>query len=251
MAEQADLLQQDAREGRLEKFWLPLTLGVAAPLLSGAAYLTGVAYHQAYLNAFRIPLNLLEKSTADYFLYAYMAVAESGMRLLGSGLVVIAAFIFGAYFWQSLRWVDRKTTQSSQLQWLRSRMRMNPLLRLLGNLVLVPTLVIGFSYLAFALFVLFIMPMMFGQAAGARRAAEDAEVYTLGCDKVQPGIRYCNDVFEAGNPTRIASGFIIDSSEKYVAIYESDAVRTIHVEGLRFVAVHKVKAPRRDRDGGG
>lgn len=243
MAEQAELLEQGTREGRLEKFWLPLTLGVAVPLLSGAAYLTGVAYHQAYLNAFRIPLNLLEKSTADYFLYAYMAVAESGMRLLGfSGLVAIAAFIFGAYFWQSLRWVDRKTTQSSQLQWLRSRMRTKPLLRLLGNLVLVPTLVIGFSYLAFALFVIFIMPMMFGQAAGARRAAEDASVYTLRCDKVQPGVRYCNDVFEEGNPVRIASGFIIDSSEKYIAIYESDAVRTIHVEGKRFVAVHKVAA---------
>lgn len=243
MAEQAESLEQDIRQGKLEKFWLPLTLGVAVPLFSGASYLTGVAYHQAYLNAFRIPLNLLEKSTADYFLYAYMAVAESGMRLLGfSGLVAILAFIFGAYFWQGLRWVDRRTTQSSQLQWLRSRMHTKPLLRLLGNLVLVPTLVIGFSYLAFALFVIFIMPMMFGQAAGARRAIEDATAFKLGCDKVQPGSQYCSDVFEDGSSTRIAGGFIIDSSEKYIAIYESDAVRTFHVEGKRFVAAHKVPA---------
>lgn len=237
--------ERDYVRGLFEKFLMPLALGVAIPIFSGAAYLTGVAYHQAYLNAFRIPQNLIAKSTADYFLYAYMAVAESGMKFFTlSGLAsIIVISIFAVYFFQIFRWIDRKINQSSHIEWLRSRAQSNPVFRTAGKLVIVPTLVIAFGYLALASFIAFIMPMMFGEIAGARRAAEDIAVFQQGCHKPRKDSRYCNELFENGGAAPVASGFVIDSSEKYIAIYESGTIRTYPVEGKRFVAALNISPP--------
>lgn len=234
--ETAQVPDQTRRIVSLEKIW-PLMLGIALPIFSGAAYLTGITYHQTYLNAFRIPLNLLTKTTADYFLYAYMAVTEAGLKLLGvSGLIMMVAIMLGAYLWQIFSWIDRKVMQSGHRQWVRSKVQSKPLLRFLGKAMMVPSIVLALGYIGLLFFMLFLAPMMFGHTAGAQRADDDIAIFERGCEKVRRGGPDCNEIFEDGNPVPVARGFIIDSSEKYIAIYDGGTVRTLPVEGKSFVA---------------
>lgn len=213
-------------------------LGVALPIFSGAAYLTGLAYHQTYLNAFHVPQNLMGKTAADYFVYAHMAVTEAGSKLLGiTGAILVAAFIFGGFIWEIYGWIDRKVMESSQRQWLRRKVQSKPLLRLVGRLVLIPMIVVSVFYLLLLLFIVFVAPMIFGQITGKQRAEEDIAKFKLGCDRVRQDGPYCNKIFDGASTTPIAYGFIIDSSEQYVAIYESGTVRTFPTQGKTFTAV--------------
>jgi hypothetical protein len=77
----------------VRKFLLGIALAAAIPILTGTAYLVGMAYHSAYLRTFRLP-QLLTKTTADYFLYAYEAFTSSLLKLVGSTGVVLLSMIF-------------------------------------------------------------------------------------------------------------------------------------------------------------
>jgi len=56
-------------------FWITFT-----PLFGllgySAIYLTGVVYHQIWINHFNVGTGLFEKSTTDYFIYAYVALIQ-------------------------------------------------------------------------------------------------------------------------------------------------------------------------------
>jgi hypothetical protein len=60
------------------------------------------------------------------------------------------------------------------------------------------------------------------------------ETRNLGCKKAQETYRFCSEIRDGESV--LARGFIIDSSEKYVAVYDGGTTRTFPVEGKYFVA---------------
>jgi len=217
-------------------------LASVIPIFSGAAYLTGLTYHNAYLYKFGIPENLLGKTAANYFLYAYQAVAESGLRMISiTGVAVIGLIIFAIYFWQIIGWLEQVLSQSRWMQKLHEKVRSKPKLRILGKVVIVPVIVMMSSYLFFVVFFVFLAPQIIGHQAGVHRAEEDLLKFNRGCEKNIGIPPLCNEIYDGVQP--IANGFVVESSEKYVAIYENGIVRTLPLGDKSFVAVLDVKKP--------
>lgn len=222
-----------------KKLLVPVLLSSAVPVFSGAAYLTGLNYHQTYFFKLGVPPHVIEKSASDYFHYAYMAMTESGMRLVGfTGLAIMAWIVGAVYFWQILAYVDRAVQQSRILRWLRGQVNSNQAGRLIGKVLLVPTLVVGLGYIGLALLLLVLVPPAIGQQAGLYRALEDIAVFEQGCNVRTNMLRQCVEVYE--DEKCITKGFVVESSSTFIAIYENNAVRTLPVEGKVFVTQRRL-----------
>jgi hypothetical protein len=73
---------------------LPALVG---SFLTAAAYLTGVAFQQAYLISAQVNDELFVKSSSDYFLFAFQAIPElipAGLCVWGENFDLLGA-IFG------------------------------------------------------------------------------------------------------------------------------------------------------------
>lgn len=234
MEQQSHLEERVERSSSLKKLLVPALLGSAIPVFSGAAYLTGLNYHQTYFLRLGVPPHVIEKSASDYFHYAYMATTESGMRLASlTGLAFMAWIVAAVYFWKILAYFDQVVQQSRLVRWLRRRVHSNPAGRLIGKILLVPTLVMAFGYIGVAILVIFLAPQMIGQQAGLYRALDDIALYGGGCSVPDNVLRQCVDVYDGEKC--VTRGFVLDSSPTFIAIYEDNAVRTLPVEGKVFV----------------
>lgn len=229
----------DVRSKNTNQLLLSFLLASGIPVFSGAAYLTGVSYHYAYLASFAIPEKLISKTTSDMFIYAYTAISEMGVRLMSiAGILLVLWVVAAVYLWQILNSIDVRVQRSSS--WFRWRQRLSgkPGVKFLGKLVFVPIFVSALSYIVVALFIVFLLPKMIGQQAGLQRARDDTAFFKKGCSKTVAKGYSCVNVFE--DKLLVSSGFVIDSSESYIAIYENAAVRTLPVTNKYFVANHPV-----------
>jgi hypothetical protein len=240
---ETELLQPDttpeksSQYASVRKFLVGIGLAAAIPILTGTAYLVGMAYHSAYLRAFRLP-QLLTKTTADYFLYAYEAFTSSLLRLVGSAGVVLLSMIFlWIVVWRVCNSVGRRIEVSSWSQRQRERLSVAPAARAFADTVILPFLccLLG-GYLVIGLLVALILPAYIGERAGQIRAEEDIAIFQKGCIKGSAGSKFCNEIREGDK--LVYRGFVIDGSEKYVAIYENGVARLIPVEGKHFAAVY-------------
>jgi hypothetical protein len=221
----------------VRKFLVGIAFAAAIPILTGTAYLVGIAYHSAYLRTFRLP-QLLTKTTADYFLYAYEAFTSSLLRLVGSAGVVLLSMIFlWIVLWRVCNRVGRRIEVSPWSQRQRERFSVVPAARAFADAVLLPFLccLLG-GYLVIGLLFALILPAYLGERAGKIRAEEEIAVFKKGCIKGSAGPKFCNEIHEGDK--LVYRGFVIDGSEKYVAIYENGVARLIPVEGKRFAAVY-------------
>lgn len=216
---------------------LSLLLASGIPVFSGAAYITGISYHYAYLASFGIPEKLISKTTSDIFIYAYTAISEIGISLISlTGLLVVGWIVAAVYFWQIINSAEKKIQNSQGWFRLRQRFKEKPGVKFLGRVMFVPVIVTALSYVVFTFFIVFLLPTLIGHQAGIQRARDDAASFKMGCANPDKKEYSCISVFE--DKLLIASGFVIDSSENFIAIYEGDAVRTLPVENKHFVVYH-------------
>lgn len=226
---------------RMRKFFFSIALAAAVPILTGAAYLVGYACHRAYLNSFHIPPQLIEKTTADYFLYTYFALVNSSLALLGSTNVVVLALaliVLLFVLWRAFAYLGKRIDASEWARRRRENVVPKPSVLAFADIVILPFLYVALAgYIALALLLILVLPESLGESAGRRIAERDKGAYKLGCDKGRKESRgrlYCNEIREGAE--LVSRGFIIDSSDKYVAVYEEGVIKLIPLEGKRFVA---------------
>ena len=227
--------EANAEPSKFGKLVLRVGLAGLIPLLTAAAYMAGLSYSQAYLFVFGIPSKLITKSTADYFVHAYMAMSETLLRLIGvTGLAIVGMAVFVIYMWWAVNWLERRVESSQGIQKVREQVRSRPFLRRIRDAIMVPIFAVAVGYLAFASFIVFVLPEGLGQYAGRARALKDLAVFKRGCAQTQKEGPMCNEVYDGEK--RIAYGFVIDSSEAYVAVYENGLVRTFPGSGKYFIS---------------
>lgn len=235
MPEQTQSGDERVGNGMSWKFVATFLLSSAIPLLSAAAYLIGLAYRTTYHHEFNIPSGLLAATTSDYLVYAYTALAETGIRLIGfTGLTVMSLPVVAVLTWKFFSWAERKAEESQRLRRVRANVNSSGFLKLIGYLCAILTSVAALSYLALFSYGVFLTPYILGEKAGKQRAIDDASAYELGCEKGSGGARFCIDIYH--DEKIVASGFVVDSSDKYLAVYENGTVRILPTEGMHFLS---------------
>ncbi|WP_288379312.1 hypothetical protein [uncultured Massilia sp.] len=210
------------------------------PILTGAAYLTGVAYHQSYLGAFGIPPKIIEKTTTDFFVYAHSAVTESLFIIVSSALatLVVVGFLT-SFLFQVLKHFEKKARHSGRVNQLRTDWTNRRHVKLLLELLALPAItVLIIVYMVFGLLSALIFPPSLGAATGSQRAKEDLNAFKKDCSVGADNHRYCSEIRE--NETLIACGYLIDSSPEYIAVFDEGKVRTIPAANKTFLTIDGV-----------
>lgn len=211
-----------------------IALGALIPLLTGASYLVGVAYHRAYLDVFRAPSNLINKGTADYFLFAHRALTGWMFELLKAPLFWFL-IAWAVIVWILIRGVESWSAQSLFVSGVRQRVAGYRRTVAVGKFVLIPTIIVAFAFYSFLIILfLLVMPEVIGSTMGRKDAEEDLKVMRAGCGKVADQRRYCVDFLI--KEKLVAKGFVIGASEKYVIIFENGATRTLYNDGGSFTS---------------
>jgi hypothetical protein len=233
--EQDGPAQDAAHLGKIRKFFLSMALAGFVPILTGTAYLVGVEYHRTYLDWLHVPKLLIAKTATDYFLYAHSAFASSLFAMLSStALLIFSVGMYGS-IWRGANQLVLKFEKSERAVQLQARMKGSPRAHLFSDVILLPLLFALLVYFAvIGLLFALVLPAYIGEAAGKLQAEKDLSAFNLGCKKAQGTYRFCSEIREGESV--LARGFIIDSSEKYVAVYDEGTTRTFPIEGKYFVA---------------
>ena len=210
------------------------------PILTGAAYLTGVAYHQSYLRAFGIPPKIIGKNTTDFFVYAHSAVTESLFIIVSSALATLVAVGFlTSFFFQVLKHFEKKARRSGRVNQLRTDWTSRRHVKLLLELLALPAItVLILVYIIFGLLSALVLPPAVGEATGSQRAKEDLVAFKKDCSVGAGSGRYCSEIRE--NDTLVACGYVIDGSAEYIAVFEDGKVRTIPAANKTFLTIDGV-----------
>ncbi|HZX18849.1 MAG TPA: hypothetical protein VFF22_18520 [Pseudomonas sp.] len=200
-------------------FWIAF-----APLLGllgySAIYLTGVVYHQIWVNHFSVGTGLFEKSTTDYFIYAYAAliqVCSNWLNVLTDPWIVLSTLGTVAFLVVEimlLAWLSRpnkkKTTNGAV-----SKNKKLDLLMTITALSTSITLILLALPVAANLFL--ITPAYTGYKSAQLAIEKSTSVFSLGCEKVEKRQDYCVRLMDGD--IEIAKGFVIDSSNERIALY--------------------------------
>lgn len=200
---------------------LTIALTALIPIFTGAAYITGLAYHEAYFNVFHIPATLMPIGTADNFVYAHKTITELGWSIFKNGYVVVS--IGGFIFWASFQWIlmdlfAERARQNRFIVWIKQRFSGSPRVNAVGRILLIPTIIAsGCLYLLVAVLVLLVVPVELGSAAGRMVAQDKLIEFSKDCQK-PAGKNFCNIIMESEK--QLAQGYIVGSSEKNVIVYD-------------------------------
>lgn len=205
--------------------------------LTAAAYLTGVAFHQGYLHTYKVSYGLFPKTSSEYFLYAYSAILELVPQFFSfdktTGLLIISAFCALVLIF-SLRRLGKYIDDSVAVAKIRTKVRSAKSFGLVGDLFFYPVLgVVIPLYLLFLLFFLLLAPALVGELGGERAAKREIAAQEGGCAKPKGVNAYCIDILASDK--LLARGFIVDMSEKYVAIRVDGLTKTIPIKDRDFV----------------
>lgn len=203
----------------VKTFWIIFT-----PLFGllgySAIYLVGVAYHQAWVNHFGIDSSFFEKSTTDYFIYAYVAlikICSNWLSVLTDPWIVLSTLGVAALFIieiAALAWLPRtRLFQSAGSTINKSKFLSIPLaiLAMSGGI----TLTLLLLPLVANLFL--ITPGLTGYKAAQMAIERNAPIFALGCEKPDRRQDYCVRLLDGD--IEIAKGFVIDSSNERIALY--------------------------------
>lgn len=209
-----------SNESNLAKiFWIIFT-----PLLGilgySAIYLTGVIYHQTLVANFSVGTGFFEKSTTDYFIYAYTAliqVCSNWLNVLTDPWIVLSTLGTVAFLVVEimlLAWISRPNRKKTTNGAVRKNKKLN-LLMAITTLSTSITLILLALPVAANLFL--ITPAYTGYKAAQLSIEKSTPVFSLGCEKVEKRQDYCVRLMDGD--IEIAKGFVIDSSSERIALY--------------------------------
>ncbi|WP_211468366.1 hypothetical protein [Collimonas silvisoli] len=210
-------------------------------ILTPTAYLIGVAFYQSYMRTLRVAFELYPKTSTDYFLYAFEALLEffpSGLKSAGTDIRIIAA-VFGVLVYIALMnigaaWLESWLDSSEWMKRRREKVKMSKSIGLLGDIFLMPTVVLmAIYYIPIFITLLMLIPVLVGQSAGRDVALRDKAGFEGGCTNPKDKKAFCTQVLDGGKP--VAVGFVVEASEKFVALIADGVARSIPIKDKEFV----------------
>jgi hypothetical protein len=207
-----------------------------ASIFTSTAYLVGVVFQQQYMKTLKFNYELYPKSSAEYFLYSFIAffqmfpawltAASNGFKII----VLVGAF---AFFLVLVNYLGNRLGESKWMKRRQEKLSGNAKLRILGPFLYVPALTITtIFYVPLFFAVIMVIPVAIGEIMGKKQAEEDAAHYAKGCDIDPKEGYYCTLITESGK--KVALGFIVDASSEYVAIVENGRSRSIPIKDKEF-----------------
>jgi len=213
-----------------------LSHAIVLSILTPTAYLTGVAFHQAYMQTLKINYELYPKSSADYFLYAFNALFKlvpEWLQIAGTDLRVVGVVLYVSLVIGLINKGGSLLDNSPWMKRHREKAKTSKAFRLFGEIMLVP--VIGLMviyYIPILLVILMITPVLVGEVGGQKVANADKAGFEGGCAHPKRKSAFCTQMLEAGKP--VAIGFVIDASDKFVAMIDNGVARSIPIKDREF-----------------
>ncbi|WP_292933156.1 hypothetical protein [Noviherbaspirillum sp.] len=217
------------------------TPAIILSILTAAAYLTGIAFHQEYFTYFQVNHGFFPKSSSDYFLFAYRAILEilpAWLNFAGTDLRMVVILFFALVSTSIIIKIGGMLDNSERMKRVRARANKNKIFALIGELLLAPT--IGFAavyYIPIFIAILMIIPVGVGSFGGQKAAKADMERFEKGCQTSKGSDAFCTQIIDEENI--IASGFIIDISDKYVALIENGNAKVVPIKEREFSSFKK------------
>ncbi|MDX1722653.1 MAG: hypothetical protein R3355_06000 [Pseudomonas sp.] len=221
----------------VKTFWIIFT-----PLFGllgySAIYLTGVAYHQAWVNHFGITSSFFEKSTTDYFIYAYVAlikICSNWLDVLTDFSVVLSTLGIATLLIAEialLAWLARTDffqntgTIISEKKFLSIPLAV---LAISGGLTLILLL------LPLVANIFLIIPGYTGYKAAQMAIERNISIFALGCEKADRRQDYCVRLLD--DDVEIARGFVIDSSNERIALYLDGKAMILPLKNYRIETI--------------
>jgi hypothetical protein len=213
-------------------------LAALIPALTGAAYLTGLAYHRGYLETFKVPYGIMNKSTTDYFLCAHKAIVALLVAFTSNSIVIVVAIalFLSLCGWAIMNKFDQRLGRHPKVRKLRSRAKESAHLRLFGEVLGLPALSsLLFLYVLFVLTFVLILPGVLGEAAGRLDAKSVQAAIEGGCGHPHGTYMHCTDIMHDGH--QLARGFILDASDKHVFLVADGITKVLPIGDNSFVTV--------------
>jgi len=196
---------------------------IAISLITFCFYLVGAFLHTQYLDDFHVPGGIYPESPQDIFIFTYLALLEwvaavatavtQEFRLLAafSGLVVLILLL------------NEEVGKSFAKDGIKLRLWMknsHDAGRTAGAFLVLPIMTITATYLlCIGIAIVVIAPPMLGFFGASRMSAADMKNFSGGCSKPAKKSAVCNELYFEGK--FIARGFVIDSSENHISLYEN------------------------------
>jgi hypothetical protein len=204
---------------------------------TAATYLTGMAYHQKYLTYFHVNHGLFQKSSSEYFLFAWRSVVEilPGWLILAGAdfrvpVVVFAMCLFGILIKMFSQALDR----TERMERIRAKTRNSKAFATFGELIFVPTIgLAAIYYVPILLTLVLILPVEIGGIGAKQAAKADMARFEKGCKPVKGNDDFCIQIRETGK--MIAHGFVIETSDKFIAIFEDGKARVLPIKEQEFL----------------
>lgn len=229
-------LPSPSEENRL---WLQRAQWVLRAIISGGvglkvAYLNGLAYNEAYTNAFKVKAVLFSFGDRDLYLGAYSA-AVYGLSgwveyATNSFLPLVSLCAVTSLIWFAPAGLRMLATLGSTIGLHQGLSRWRAWTTRIANWLGANT---------FAIFVFFYLPLILllslawapavGSYAGTRAAAAKKEIYTRGCKAAAEKGEFCYVLLDKG--TEIARGFPIVRGDKTIALWWQGEARIEETSG--------------------
>lgn len=213
-------IEKNAVPAKKEEWFRWATISTfAASVGYGACYVTGLVFHQTYLERFQVPVGLFKQSATDYLFFSYQALLEimpdALNTLLGdfrplTFIFVYLAVLSGAAKAASYFSGKRKASD------LQDKSRDNGKLKTLAEILLYPTLGTAiFAFVPLLTMLAILIPAGIGQYAGIKAAKRDAEQFQSHC-KESKSRAVCMDFMQ--DEKRLATGYVLQVSDRSVAL---------------------------------
>ncbi|HEX7634847.1 MAG TPA: hypothetical protein VF427_06180, partial [Noviherbaspirillum sp.] len=117
----------------------------------------------------------------------------------------------------------------------RAKASQSKVFAVIGKLLFVPTISVAviIYYIPIFLMFLLILPVALGEISANRTAKSDMARFEQGCKPIKRSSAFCTQIVENGKP--IAQGFVIETSDKYVALVDHGRARVVPIKEREFL----------------
>lgn len=177
-------------------------------------HLMGYVTHRTYLSSLGVDPGLFPKSADWLIINGYYTLADRFLLIFRAAVSgwgkILLAMLGVAFYMFCIQQLGKVVRASSPPSWLQ-----RPWLKELLQNLLASGLLFLVAPLAIVVSMLFVLlPAVLGESAGKDSAARDLALYKKGCAATLA----CAELRRDGQ--LLASGFLIDSSESHIAIYD-------------------------------
>lgn len=197
---------------------------ILTPLIAGGGivlHFLGHIAHVTYLSQFGIDTELFQKSIYWNEVYGYytsferlssftMAIIDNGLKFLYLGFICII-YIFALFLLSGLKKSGRIRLEKFKFpEWIK---------HLIVSVTLVGILFIFIPLTLIATTILWGLPGLIAESYGKSEATRNLSIFLKGCNSLAKNYS-CIELRK--NKENLSRGFLIDSSEKHIAIFDID-----------------------------